>query len=214
MRCSSASASAFPARWRNSSTSFSKRSISFWRSLSFERAGGGAAALVFSFGLIPAPFERRGGHKFHGLLPPIRACFSRAVALAARPWSRPGSTIRTRPGTIPAKRQTNLPNGREHLRSGTVFRFEREARRRRPAPPFPRADALPAVKAACPLPPPARELSREADCPASKPVRGEQSSPEKRGVPERRSYPESCRCPSARLFSNAWDAYRQSTRQR
>src|SRR5260370_22375351 len=72
MRCSSASACASPDRLRNSSTSFSRRSISLWRSisiwppLSFERLGGGAPAFVFSFALIRAPFERRGCHRFRG----------------------------------------------------------------------------------------------------------------------------------------------------
>src|SRR6202521_4558869 len=161
MRPNSVSASAFPAKWRNSSTSFSKRSISFCRSLSFELAGNGAAPLVFSFGLIPAPFERRGCRKFPGLLPPIRAWFSRAAALAARPWNRPASTIRTRPGTAPGQRQPNPP-----------------------------AAVLPAPKAACLLLPLERELLGEADCLLSRPARGEQSFPEKRGVPGRRSYPE------------------------
>src|ERR1700681_1637259 len=190
MRPNSVSASAFPAKWRNSSTSFSKRSISFCRSLSFELAGNGAAPLVFSFGLIPAPFERRGCRKFPGLLPPIRAWFSRAAALAARPWNRPASTIRTRPGTAPAQRQTNPPDGREHPRSAIAFRFEREARWMRRAPPFPPAAVLPAAKAACLLLPLERELLGEADCLLSRPARGEQSFPEKRGVPGRRSYPE------------------------
>src|SRR5258708_11229043 len=196
MRCSSASACASPDRWRNASTSFSRRSISLWRSisiwppLSFERLGGGAPALVFSLALIRAPFERRGSHRYPGLLPLIPAWFSRAAGPAARPWSRPASTIRTRPGTAPAPRQANLPNGREHHRSAIAFRFERETRWMRRAPPSPRAGALPARKAACPLLPPARELSGGADCLASRPVLGEQSFPETRGVPERRSYPE------------------------
>src|SRR6266581_107648 len=129
MRSTSASASVLPARWRNSSTSFSKRSISFWRSVSFERSRGGAPALFFSFALIPAPFERRACHKSRGPLPPIPAWFSRAAALVARRQNRPESTVRTRPGRVPAKRQTNLPNGRELLRSGIAIRFEREARR-------------------------------------------------------------------------------------
>src|SRR6266851_5467392 len=195
MRPNSASASLFPASWRNSSTSFSKRSISFWRStsfwrsLSFEWDGCGAPVLVFSFGLIPAPFERRGCRKFPGPLPPIRAWFSLAAAPAARPWNRPASTIRTRPGTAPAQRQTNPPDGREHPRSAFAFRFEREGRWRRRARAFLLAGALLAAKAACPLPPPAHVLSREEDSPASRAVRGEQNFPEKRGVPERRSYP-------------------------
>src|SRR6266513_2817897 len=183
MRPNSTSASAFPARRRNSSTSFSKRSISF------DRPGGDAPVLVFSFGLIPAPFERRGCRKSPGPLPPIGAWFSRAVAPAARPWSRPASTIRTPLGTSPAKRQTNPPDGREHSRSAIAFQCERAARWMQGAPPFPRGDALLAVTAACPLLPPERELSGEADCLLSRPARGAQNFPERRGAPERRSYP-------------------------
>src|SRR5260370_495987 len=190
MRSTSASASVLPARCRNSSTSFSRRSVYFWRSVSFERSRGGAPALFFSFALIPAPFERRACHKSRGPLPPIPACFSRAAALVASRQIRPESTVRTRPGTDPAKRQINLATGREHSRSAIAIRFEREARQIRRAPVFPPAGALPAAKGACPLPRLALELSREADYRASRPVRGAQSSPETRGVPERRSYPE------------------------
>src|SRR5260370_32515279 len=104
--------------------------------LSYERLGGGAPALVFSFALIRAPFERRGCRRFRGLLPLIPAWFSRVVVPAARPPNRPASTIRIRPGTAPATRQTNLPGGWEHPPPAVSFPFEPEAPLIRPPPSF------------------------------------------------------------------------------
>src|SRR5260370_24211233 len=121
MRSTSASASVLPARCRNSSTSFSKRSISFWRSVSFERSRGGPPALFFSFALIPAPFERRACHKSRGPLPPIPEWFSHAAAFLAPPQNRPEHPLRTPPRTDPAKPQTKLPNSQEPPPSTTAI---------------------------------------------------------------------------------------------
>src|SRR5260370_13943053 len=191
MRSTSTSAPASPARRRSSSTSFSKRSFSFWRALSLEGSAGGGPGLRLSLVFIPAPFQRPGCRKFLGLLSPIRAWFSRPAAPAERPRNHPPSTIRTPPGTPREKRQTNPPNGRAHLRSAIAFRFEREARWPPRPPPFPRAGGLPAKKAASPLLPLARELSVQAERPASRSAQGARNSPETQGAPGRRSYPES-----------------------